>query len=234
MRAIQKAVALAEETGCALHLVHVSTWRGVQLAWEARRRGVDVSVETCPHYLLFTEDDLETLGTRAKCAPPLRSTADREGLWEAVRSGMIALVASDHSPAPPELKCHHDFFQAWGGIDGVQFTVVSLLTAGTTLRAVGLETVAWLTATGPAERFRLGRRGRIAEGYLADLVLVERVDEWRPTLDDVLTRHRLSPYVGYTFRWRVRRTIRRGATIFRDGYIVEAGGGRLIRPEREG
>ncbi len=116
IEAIGRALLLAEETGCALHVVHVSTGRGVALVAEARARGVDATCETCPHYLVFDEDDAERLGAVAKCAPPLRPAAEREALWAAI--GDIALVASDHSPSLPELKQGDDFFAIWGGITG--------------------------------------------------------------------------------------------------------------------
>ncbi|MBW3630252.1 MAG: allantoinase AllB, partial [Gemmatimonadetes bacterium] len=101
VEAIGRAIALAEETGCALHVVHVSSARGVRAVMEARRRGVDVTCETCPHYLTLAEQDMERLRAVAKCAPPLRPTPEIEALWGHVLAGDVALVASDHSPAPP-------------------------------------------------------------------------------------------------------------------------------------
>ena len=106
--------------------MHVSSARGVALVAAARARGVDATCETCPHYLTLTEDDLETLGARAKCAPPLRSAAEREALWEAMPD--IELIASDHSPCPPEMK-QGDFTAAWGGIAGCQSLLALLLDA---------------------------------------------------------------------------------------------------------
>ncbi|MBX6342374.1 MAG: allantoinase AllB, partial [Thermomicrobiaceae bacterium] len=130
LEAINRAILFAEETGCALHVVHVSTGRGVALVAAARARGVDVSCETCPHYLVFTEDDVEALGAVAKCAPPLRSRDEREALWAALARGDIPIVASDHSPAPPEMKAAASFFDVWGGISGCQSTLAALLTEG--------------------------------------------------------------------------------------------------------
>jgi allantoinase len=102
--AIARALALAEDAGCALHVVHVSTGRGVALVAEARARGVDASCETCPHYLALTDEDAERIGTLAKCAPPLRPAAEVEALWAALADGSLPMVASDHSPAPAALK----------------------------------------------------------------------------------------------------------------------------------
>ena len=128
LEAIRRAVDLAGETGCALHVVHVSSSAGIQLITEAKRRGVNVSAETCPHYLTLAEDDLERLGAVAKCAPPLRSADEREKLWARVLAGEVDTIGSDHSPSPPGMKTDANFFKVWGGISGVQHTLSLLLT----------------------------------------------------------------------------------------------------------
>ena len=104
LEAIGRAITFAEATGCALHIVHVSSGRGVALVAEARARGVDVSCETCAHYLVLTEEDVEWLGAVAKCAPPLRPQAEQDALWGQIAAGTLPIVTSDHSPAPPEMK----------------------------------------------------------------------------------------------------------------------------------
>jgi allantoinase len=230
VEAIARAILFAEETGCALHVVHVSTGRGLALIAEARARGADVSCETCPHYLIFTEEDLERLGAVAKCAPPLRPLADREALWQGVASGAVAIIASDHSPAPPELKARASFFDVWGGISGCQSLLPVLLTAGHHDRGVPLERVAALTATEVARRFRILGKGRIAVGFDADLALVRLDTQTILRQDDLLYRHRQSPYLGLTLTGQIVRTIRRGVTVVRDGRPVVTGGGRLVRP----
>ncbi|GIW04086.1 MAG: hypothetical protein KatS3mg059_0706 [Thermomicrobiales bacterium] len=213
-----------------VHVVHVSTGQGLALIAEARARGIDVSCETCPHYLIFTEDDLERLGAIAKCAPPLRSAADQEALWQGVAGGAVSIIASDHSPAPPELKSRASFFDVWGGISGCQSLLPALLTAGYHQRGVPLERIAALTAAGVARRFRLASKGQIAVGFDADLALVRLDAQTLLRQDDLLYRHRHSPYIGLTFTGQVVQTIRRGVTVARDGQIIVAGGGRLVRP----
>ncbi len=116
--AIFRAIELAAETGCRLHVVHVSTAEGTVLIQQARERGVDVSGETCPHYLLYVEDDLDRLGGLGKCAPPLRTAADREGLWRMLDDGTLPMVVSDHSPSTLALKQGDDYSKLWGGISG--------------------------------------------------------------------------------------------------------------------
>ncbi len=230
--AIQRALLFASETGARLHIVHVSSGRGVAMAAAARARGVDVSIETCPHYLFFTEDDVERLGPVAKCAPPLRSAEDQQQLWTELLSGLVDIVASDHSPTEPRLK-EGDFMSAWGGIAGVQSTLSVLLERGHHTRQLPLEGIARLLAGRPAERFHIARKGMLAEGHDADIVLVD-VDQ-SVTLDaaDLQQRHKLSPYLGTRFRGSVRRTIRRGETLVVDGRVTADGPGRFVRPSSQ-
>jgi allantoinase len=227
--AIQRALLFAAETHAALHIVHVSTGRGVALAAAARANGVDVSIETCPHYLYFTEDDAERLGTIAKCAPPLRATPDALDLWDELVSDGLDIVASDHSPCEPSLKAGA-FATAWGGIAGVQSTLPVLLDRGCHDRHVPLERIAGLTAAAPARRFRIARKGVLAVGYDADLVFVDPAQTFTLQQDDLQQRHKTSPYVGRTFHGAIRRTIRRGETIFSDGRITARSTGRFVRP----
>jgi allantoinase len=217
LAAIEKALGFAAETGCSLHVVHVSTAAGVRLVAAARARGVDATCETCPHYLVFCEDDADALGALGKCAPPLRSRAERDALREELRAGTIDLVASDHSPAPPGLKQGDDAFAAWGGISGCQTLLPALLTLG-----LDAGDAARLTAAAPATRFGLARKGRVEPGADADLALVDLDGEWTLAADDLRYRHRHSPFVGRAFRGRVVRTILRGG----------ASRGRLVRPGR--
>lgn len=230
LEAVQRAILFAAETGCALHIVHLSSGRGVALVAEARARGVDVSCETCPHYLVLSEEDVERIGAAAKCAPPIRDRASRDELWARLRAGEVDLVASDHSPAPSELKgAGGSFFAAWGGIAGVQSTLELLLSEGHYARGLGLGAVAALTAGRVAGRFALAGKGRIAPGYDADLALVDLGVAWTLERADLRDRHRLSPYVGRHLRGRVVRTLRRGATIYHNGNVADGAGGRLVR-----
>jgi allantoinase len=226
VEAIARALLLAEETGCALHVVHVSTGRGVALVAQARARGVDATCETCPHYLALDEDDAERLGAVAKCAPPLRPAAEREALWAALDD--IAFVASDHSPAPPELKGAGDFFAIWGGIAGVQALLGVLLDVGHGERGLALERIAQLSATGAARRLGLPGKGRVEPGADGDLALVDLAAATVVSDDTLLSRHRLSPYVGRTLRGRIVRTLVRGATVVADGRVVARPAGRLV------
>jgi allantoinase len=220
LAAIDEALELAAETGCSLHVVHVSSARGVALVVAARERGVDATCETCPHYLLLCEDDLERLGALAKCAPPIRDAAERDALWAEVRAGRVDLVASDHSPAPPSLKSGENALAAWGGISGCQSLLPALL------GELPLADAARLTAAAPAGRLRLPGKGRIEPGADADLALV-RLGETTLEREDLQDRHRHSPYVGRSFGGRVVRTLLGG-----EDALAGPPRGQLLRPTR--
>ena len=226
--AVDRALALAKDTGVKLHIVHVSSGAAVALAAEARAAGVDVSIETCPHYLFFTEQDVERLGVIAKCAPPLRP--DFEDLWSAVASGQVDIIASDHSPTEPSMKKEGDFRASWGGIAGVQSTLAVLLDRGYHARKLPLERIVSLVASKPAERFQISRKGSLRVGYDADLILVDPHRSFILGASHLQQRHKMSPYIGSLFRGTVRRTIRRGTTIYADGRITSTTRGKFIQP----
>ena len=218
--AIAQAIDLADSTGCRLHVVHVSTARGLDLIREAWEKGLDVSGETCPHYLLYTEEDLQRLGGVAKCAPPFRTAADREALWTA------PMVVSDHSPSTLDLKRGDDFSKIWGGISGCQSTR-QLLLAQNRLDLAG---VAAVTSTNIARRFGLGGKGDVASAYDADLWLVDLEESSTLNAVDLLYRNPFSAHEGRPIRGRTVRTLVRGQTVFVDGKPTTAPIGRLLRP----
>ncbi len=230
LEAIGRAIAFAAETGCALHVVHVSSGRGVALVAEARGRGVDVSCETCPHYLVLDAADAERLGAVAKCAPPLRDAGEREALWAALVAGDVDLVATDHSPSPADLKEGEDLFAAWGGIAGAQTLLSLLYDEGVARRGLAHAALATLLAGAPAHRFGLApAKGELAVGADADLVLLDPAATWTLAREDLLDRHRLSPFAGRELRGRVVRTILRGRTVALDGRVVGPPSGRVVR-----
>jgi allantoinase len=229
LEAIQRALLLAAEARAMLHIVHVSSGRGVAMAAEARTRGVDVSIETCPHYLFFTDDDVERLGAVAKCAPPLRPPSEQDSLWRELLRGHVDIVASDHSPTTPAMKAC-DFLSAWGGIAGVQSTLAVLIEKGCGAHNMPIERITALLAAEPARRFKIRGKGSLVVGHDGDVTLVDTHERFTLSADDLHQRHKMSPYVGASFRGRVRRTIRRGETIYVDGQITCRSAGRLVRP----
>lgn len=225
VEAIRRAGVLARETGCRLHVVHISSGSGVAAALEARAEGADISIETCPHYLFFTEEDLYRLGAIAKCAPPLREEKEHAALWAALLRSEIDIIGSDHSPCPPELKNDESFFGIWGGIAGVQSTLPVLLEEGYYKRGLTLQRIAALTSANGAQRFGL-KRGTRADFAVVDLNGITDIS--RQTL---LHRHRTSPYSGRSLRGTVRYTIRRGEIIYSEGAITANTKGRLLKPD---
>jgi allantoinase len=234
LAAIRTATDIAGETGCALHIVHVSSPEGVALALEARKRGVDVTVETCPHYLLLTEEDVVRLRAPAKCFPPLRPEALRLGLWRELEAGSIDTIGSDHSPAPPDMKRSSDFFAIWGGISGCQHGFEALLSEGITRRPVeeALARLSALLSANVARRFRIDdKKGRLAEGLDADMTIIDTASDHVLSNADLLYRHRQGPYDGRRSRVRISRTIVRGRTVYAQGRIAPGvPPGHFVRP----
>ena len=216
LEAISLAIDMAGAAGCRLHIVHVSTASGAEIISEAQQRGIDVSGETCPHYLLYVEDDMERLGGIAKCAPPFRTALDRERLRRMLRDGRLPMVVSDHSPSTLALKQGDDFFKVWGGISGCQ-TTRRLLLANTDLELKGIAAV---TATNVAARFGLTGKGDIAPGFDADLWLVDLSHDAVVRREDLLYRNPFSPHEGQKIRGRTVTTLVRGGAAI----------GKLIRP----
>jgi allantoinase len=206
IEAIGEVIAMARDTGCRTHVVHVSTVQGLTMIAEAQLHGVDVSGETCPHYLLYCDADLERLGGFGKCAPPFRSAGNRDDLLSMLAAAEVEMVVSDHSPSTLELKQGDDFTKIWGGISGCQSTRQLLLAMD------GLEpsTVAAVTATNVARRFGLARKGDIAEGFDADLWLVDLDHEDVVRRSDLLYRNRFSVHEGQKIRGRSVKTLVRG------------------------
>ena len=231
LEAIQRAILFAQETGCPLHIVHISSGRGIVMVAEARARGIDVSCETCTHYLVLTEDDVEELGAVAKCAPPLRPQTEQDALWQQLFDGNIPMVTSDHSPAPADMKTSLDFFKVWGGISGCQSLLQLLLTEGHDRRQLPLPTIATITAEHIALRFGpLPGKGHLAIDADADLVLVDLSSSFTLQRSDLFYRHQHSPYVGRMLQGRIVRTLVRGRTVFVEGKPISAPFGRLVKP----
>jgi allantoinase len=211
LAAITVAIEMAGATGCPLHIVHVSTAQGAELIDAAKRLGADVSGETCPHYLLYTDADMERMGGIAKCAPPFRTSVDRERLWR------MPMVVSDHSPSALDPKQGDDFRKIWGGISGCQSTRQLLLAQD----RLDLPQVAAVTGTNIARRFGLGGKGDIATAYDADLWIVDLSGDDVVRREDLLYRNPFSAHEGQRIRGRTVKTLVGGG---------EPGSGRFIRP----
>jgi allantoinase len=232
--AIDLLVRLSRETGARVHVVHLSDADSLPLLRQARAEGLPVTVETCPHYLHFAAEEIADGATDHKCAPPVRERENRERLWDALGAGDIDLVVTDHSPCPPEMKRPEtgDFLAAWGGIASLQLTL-SVVWKGARERGwTPVHLAEWMCAA-PARLAGLqGRKGVIAPGYDADLVV------WRPEAEVVVDpaklhhRHRVTPYAGATLPGAVEATYLRGRRIHDRGRLAEPAGLVLSRHTR--
>jgi allantoinase len=215
-KAVSYALELAAKYGTALHFVHISSPQVVGLIQQAKKSGVNVTVETCPHYLLFDEEDFLKEGAILKCAPPLRPRDEVEGLWDCIQNGWIDTIGSDHSPCLYSMKSTDSIWDAWGGIQGVQFTWLAMLDEALK-RNIPLKKIVPLGTSNVAERFGIAdRKGRIRPGLDADLVLI-RLDE--ATMADQQSfafRNAHSPYENREFLLKVKKTILRGKIIYDD------------------
>jgi len=231
--AVEMLVRLCRETGCRVHVVHVSSAEVLPILRQARAEGLPVTAETCPHYLTFAAEEIPDGAVAFKCAPPIRSRENRERLWEALREGVLDLVATDHSPCPPAMKklAAGDFRGAWGGIASLQ---LSLAAVWTEARARGF-TVAhvadiarWMGAA-PASLAGLGdRKGRIAPGLDADFVVWDPEATFVVDPNQLHHRHPLTPYAGRTLFGVVRRTLLRGETVYDDDQFPERPRGQVL------
>jgi allantoinase len=230
--AIEMALEFAGETGCRLHIVHVSSAAGVRLVTEAKARGVDVTCETCPHYLVLSENDVFTIGAAAKCAPPLRSPQERDALVEVLFEGQLETLGSDHSPAPPTMKTGDDFFAIWGGISGAQHLLPLMLDLWHRSGSAAWPLLGRLLSTNVGRRFRLPDAiGQIVIGSEANLAVVDLAAEDTVEKTRLHYRHPMTPYAGRTLHGKVVRTLLRGQTIAEDGRCIgQSPAGRLIQP----
>jgi allantoinase len=214
VEAIRTLLGLCREYGTRIHIVHLAASEALPLLREARAEGLPVTVETCPHYLHFSAADAERIGTALKCAPPVRGAENRERLWAALAAGDVDLVASDHSPAPPELKAG-DWRSAWGGIASLQLGLPVVWT-GAQARGMALEQLAEWMCAAPARLAGLERKGAIEPGRDADVVVFDPDAEWKVDAAKLHHRHPLTPYHGAVLAGVVRRTYVRG-TLAYDG-----------------
>ena len=227
--AIRLACELAGETGVALQVVHVTCREGLEVIAAAKKAGVDVTAETCPHYLMFDAESAISIGALAKCAPPIRSREDVAALWASLDEGFIDTIGSDHSPAPPDMKTGDDFFAIWGGIAGCQHGALAFLGEYIRRHPDGFAKAASWLAARPAERFRLSGKGRLQAGFDADLAMVAFGDEREPA--PAFYRHPAHPYQHIRPRCAVRHVLRRGEFLVRDASLIApASRGKFLHP----
>jgi allantoinase len=234
--AIGRVLELGLATGCRTHLCHVSIERGFTLVAHALADGVDASAETCTHYLVLDEEDLRRQGGRAKINPPLRPRAEQDALWRLLDAGRVDQVTSDHVGWARELKDTPDIFAARSGVPGLETTLPLLFSEGVVRRGVPLGTLLHVLCERPAARYGLApRKGAIAPGADADLVVFDPGERWRIDEAELVCEAGWSPYHGRDVTGRVKQVLVRGSTVFAGGEVrARAGSGRIVRREAVG
>ena len=230
--AIELLIALCREYRTRIHIVHLSASEALPLIQAARAERLSLTVETCPHYLTFAAEEIHAGATAFKCAPPIRARSNQQRLWQAVEDRVVDLIASDHSPCPPAMKelASGDFRRAWGGIGSIELSLAAVW-SGASQRGMTVEDVARLMCTRPAELAGVGsRKGRIAEGFDADLAIWDPDAEFTVVQDALVQRHKITPYDGLRLRGLVERTYVRGNIAFSrtDPGSLQATQGKLI------
>nr|WP_072537567.1 allantoinase AllB [Anaerococcus mediterraneensis] len=230
-------IEMAREIGCKVHICHISHPDVAQLVKDAQKDGVDVTAETCSHYLVFNENDVLENGPLFKCAPPLRKTEDMEKMWDYVLDGTFSGIASDHSPCSYDEK-HNEIlgnkienvFDVWGGISGIQSSVQAVLSKAIE-KDFPLTKLSKAMAENPAKAFGIyGKKGAVKVGFDADLVVVDKDKEWEITADSLEYVNKISAFVGLKGKGQAVKTILRGEIVAEDGKVIgNEGYGQLVK-----
>jgi allantoinase len=231
LAAIRMMLSLCREYGFRLHIVHLSTSLALPELRSARAEGLPVTLETCPHYLHLTAENIANATTLNKCAPPIRDRENRERLWDGLRDKTIDLVVTDHSPCPPAMKRLNEgsFRNAWGGIASLSLALPIMWTEASERGFSLLDLARWM-AEEPARLVGCdSHKGRIAAGYDADFVVFDSEREFIVTEDRLYYRHPVSPYLGETLRGAVKATYLRGSPVFEEGKFPGTPRGREFR-----
>ena len=229
--AIGLMIRLSEKYSCRVHIVHLSSSDSIGQIRDAKRRRVPITVETAQHYLYFSAEEIADKQTLHKCAPPIRDRENRELLWDAMKEGVIDFVATDHSPAPPDMKDLEkgDFMTAWGGISSLQWALPVLWTAARQRGFKITDVCRWL-CEGPSRL--LGpkfKKGKIKKGYDADLVVLDADRPFRVSEDNIYHNHKITPYLGHELFGVVEQTWVRGIKVFDKGTMKLNQGKILLR-----
>ncbi|KAM9383974.1 allantoinase, mitochondrial [Pholidichthys leucotaenia] len=235
VEAIRLVAQLCLQYRVRCHIVHLSSAEPLKLTEEARRAGAPLTVETTHHYLSLYAENIPAGATQFKCCPPIRGSTNREQLWSALKQGQVDMVVSDHSPCTPDLKKldSGDFTQAWGGISSLQFGLPLFWTSASN-RGFQLPDAVRLLCQKPAQLCSLhNRKGALAPGYDADLVIWDPEREFEIHEANIHHKNKLTPYLGLTLRGAVRATVLRGRLVYRDGlFCPEPLGQQLLIPQR--
>lgn len=225
VEAVKRVLYFGKVTGCNLHFVHLSSSEAVEEVIKAKKDGMNVSVESCPHYLCLTRDECVELGGVAKCSPPVRNKVEVEKLWEHLKNGDIDILTSDHSPCPPSMKSNeeNDMFKVWGGMSACQNVLDIMFDEAVQKRGMNVIDLMKILATNPAKIFGLKNKGEISIGKDADIVLLKPNSPYILKSQNLQYKHKHSPYVGRKIGCQIMKTFVRGNLIYENdmGFIEE-------------
>ena len=228
--AIQFLIGLIEEYRCKTHIVHLSSTWPFDSIKKAKQMGLPVTCETCPHYLSFHSEIIPDSATLFKCAPPIRTRANNEKLWDGLKYGIIDFIVSDHSPSPPTTKylTEGSFLKAWGGISGLQWSLPVVWTIARK-RGISLKQLTEWMSSKIAEFVGLGKtKGKIEKGYDADLIVWDPEEKFEVTASEMYSRHYTTPYLGMLLRGKVKRTYLKGQLVCKDGRFIGGPKGKIL------
>ena len=226
-RSSELAIQLARETNARLHIMHISTAKELSLFTQAALTDKKITAEACVPHLLFTEEDYQTLGARIKCNPAIKTADDRKALQEAVNSGLIDAIATDHAPHLLSEK-EGGALKAMSGMPMIQFSLVSMLEL-VEKGVFSIEKIVEKMCHAPAQLYEIQNRGFIRKGFQADLVLVRPDSQWTVTPECTLSKCQWSPLEGYRFQWKVEKTFANGYPLYSNGNIDETYRGQALR-----
>jgi allantoinase len=234
--AIDLIISEMAEHNCHMHIVHLSTAEALTRFSDAKKQGLNITVETCPHYLALASEDIDKNITLYKCCPPIRGEQNRDALWQGLRDGVINFIVSDHSPCTANLKLidSDDIDSAWGGIAALQFGLPIVWTEASN-RGFELKDISHLMSEATAKFVGLeGRKGKIKVGHDADLIVFDEACEYYISEAEIYHKNKFSPYVGKKVRGKVTRTYLRGTCIFaNDNFLGSPLGETILRNQKK-
>ena len=229
--AIALMIKLCKEFNCRVHIVHLSSADSIEQVTKAKQKGLPLTVETGQHYLYFNAEEIKDGQTQFKCAPPIREQANNEKLWQGLKDGIIDFVATDHSPAPPDMKelASGDFMKAWGGISSIQFALPALWTAAKKHDCHLNDIGKWLCEKPAISTGKQNSKGKIAKGYDADLVVWDPDQQFTVTESMIHHKHKITPYINEDLYGVVEQTWLKGQKVFDRGEFILNKGSILLR-----
>lgn len=229
-RAIAMMIRLCSAFNCRTHIVHLSSSSSIEQIAKAKQQGLPLTVETAQHYLYFNAEEIEDGQTQYKCAPPIRERENNDLLWQALKDGTIDFVATDHSPAPPDMKRLDDgnFMQAWGGISSIQFALPALCTAARKRGCSIVDMAKWLCSNPSKLIGKSASKGRISIGHDADLIVWDENKSFTVTEGCIHHKHCITPYLDEKLYGVVEKTYLSGEEVYSNGSFTELNKGKIL------